>query len=164
MKQMLRAVALVSPLLIAGSVQAAQTLPADLGVSIEIIEACTVSNIVPISFGTQGTLAAIVDSTGSVDVTCPDEVAYSIALDAGGGSGATVTTRKMTGPEDATIDYTLYQSSEHSTVWGDESGVNRKTATGSGIAQTHTIYGRVPVQTTPATGTYSDTVTIIVHY
>ncbi|MBN9268350.1 MAG: spore coat U domain-containing protein, partial [Hyphomicrobium sp.] len=82
----------------------------------------------------------------------------------GGGSGATVTTRKMTGPEDATIDYTLYQSSEHSTVWGDESVVNRKTATGSGIAQTHTIYGRVPVQTTPATGTYSDTVTIIVHY
>ncbi len=161
MKQMLRAAALISPLLMAGAAQAAQTLPADLDVSIEIVEACTVSNIVPIAFGTQGTLAAIVDTTGSVDVTCPDEVAYFIALDAGGGEGATVGTRKMTGP--ATIDYSLYQTSERSTVWGDEGG-DRKSFTGDGSAQTHIIYGRVPIQTTPAPGTYSDTVTIVVHY
>jgi spore coat protein U-like protein len=29
---------------------------------------------------------------------------------------------------------------------------------------THTIYGRVPTQTTPAAGSYSDTVAVVVNY
>lgn len=155
---------LATPIILAGAVQAAQTLPEDLDVSIQIVEACVVGTIVPIAFGTQGTLAAAVDAAGAVDVTCPDEVAYSIALDVGGGAGATVSSRKMTGPGAATINYSLYQDEGRSTVWGDVDGSNRKTASGTGTAQTHNIYGRVPIQTTPAVGTYTDTVTVIVHY
>jgi spore coat protein U-like protein len=37
-------------------------------------------------------------------------------------------------------------------------------ATGNGADQTFTIYGRVPAQTTPAPGTYTDTVTVTVTY
>ncbi|MCE3520182.1 spore coat protein U domain-containing protein, partial [Escherichia coli] len=35
---------------------------------------------------------------------------------------------------------------------------------GSGAAQPYTVYGRVPVQTTPAPGTYTDTITVTVTY
>lgn len=148
----------------AGGAQAAQTLPENLAVSLEIVEACEVGTIEAIAFGTQGTLEAAVDAEGSVSVTCPEDTEYSIALDAGQGVSATVTVRKMTGPAAATINYTLYSDSNRSTVWGDEEGVNRVTETGSGAAQVHPIYARVPIQTTPAVGTYEDTVTVIVHY
>jgi spore coat protein U-like protein len=36
--------------------------------------------------------------------------------------------------------------------------------TGNGAGQTITIFGRVPAQTTPAPGTYTDTVTVTVTY
>lgn len=166
MKRMLGAAValLATPVILAGGVQAAQTLPEELDVSIEIVEACEVGTIAPINFGTQGTLAAVVDAAGSVDVTCPNGVPYSIALDVGAGDGATLATRKMTGPDSETVNYSLYQNSDRSTVWGDEDSVNRLTSAGTGEAQTHPIYGRVPIQSTPAVGTYSDTVTVVVHY
>jgi len=37
-------------------------------------------------------------------------------------------------------------------------------ATGNGASQSYTVYGRVPAQTTPAPGTYTDTVTVTVTY
>jgi spore coat protein U-like protein len=49
-------------------------------------------------------------------------------------------------------------------VWGITIGTDTVSATGNGAAQTHTVYGRVPAQTTPAPATYSDTVTVTVTY
>ena len=147
-----------------GGAHAAQTVPENLGVSLEIVEACEVGTIEAIAFGTQGTLGAAVDAEGSVSVTCPEDTEYSIALDVGQGDSATVTVRKMTGPASATINYTLYSDAGRNTVWGDEEGNNRVTETGSGAAQVHPIYARVPSQDTPAVGLYTDIVTVIVHY
>jgi spore coat protein U-like protein len=156
---------LAAPAILSGVVQAAQTLPAELGVSLEIVEACTVGTVVPVAFGTQGTLAAEVNAEGSVEVTCPAGTEYSVALDAGAADGATVATRKMTW-DDKSIDYSLYQDANHEQVWGDVLGVggNARGFTGTGDAQIHPIYAKVPIQSTPAVGTYQDTVTIVVHY
>jgi spore coat protein U-like protein len=154
---------LAAPAILSGGAQAAQTLPTELGVSLEIVEACTVGDVVDISFGTQGTLAAAVETQGSVEVTCPSGTAYSIALDAGQGPVATTTTRKMVMLTDS-IDYSLYRDAGRSQVWGDESGTDTLDSTGTGDAQVHTIYAKVPIQTTPPVGTYEDTVTIVVHY
>lgn len=166
MKRMLGAALalLVTPAILSGAAWAAQTLPEELGVSLEIVEACTVGTIVPINFGTQGTLAAAVTATGSVSVTCPEEVEYSIALSAGEGDAATIATRKMTSLAEGTIEYSLYQNSGHSTVWGDTPGTNTLNSVGTGVAQVHTIYGLVPTQETPLVGVYEDTVTVVVHY
>jgi spore coat protein U-like protein len=167
MKRMLGgALALLAvPAILSGGAQAAQTLPTDLGVSLEIVEACTVGTVVPIAFGTQGTLAAEVYAEGSVEVTCPAGTEYSVALDAGEGPSATTATRKMVLLSDS-IDYSLYQDAGYEQVWGDVLGVGGDTLgfTGTGAAQTHPIYAKVPIQTTPAVGTYEDTVTIVVHY
>jgi spore coat protein U-like protein len=62
------------------------------------------------------------------------------------------------------IDYSLYRDAGRSQVWGDESGTDTLDSTGTGDAQVHTIYAKVPIQTTPPVGTYEDTVTIVVHY
>ncbi|WZB69364.1 spore coat protein U domain-containing protein [Achromobacter xylosoxidans] len=39
-----------------------------------------------------------------------------------------------------------------------------KTGLGSGTVQNHTVYGRVPAQTTPRPGSYSDTVTATITF
>jgi spore coat protein U-like protein len=64
----------------------------------------------------------------------------------------------------ATVNYTLYSDSGRTTVWGTTIGTNTVAATGSGAAQSYTVYGRIPAQTTPAPGTYNDTVTVTVTY
>lgn len=156
---------LAMPVILAGAANAqSTTAPQDLGVSITISEECAVSNVVPVAFGSHGDLAADVDAEGSVDVTCTAGTDYDIALDAGDGSGATVATRLMTGPASATISYTLYPTDSYATAWGDSVGEDTQSGTGTGEAVTHTIYGRVPTQTTPAPGDYTDTVAVVVHY
>ncbi len=94
---------------------------------------------------------------------CTNTTPYNIGLDAGTGSGATVTTRKLTNGA-ATINYSLYTTSGRTTVWGNTVGTDTVAATGNGASQSYTIFGRVPAQTTPAPATYSDTITVTVTY
>ena len=64
----------------------------------------------------------------------------------------------------ATVTYSLYSDSGHSTVWGNTIGSDTVTGTGSGSPQSFTVYGRVPPQATAAPGTYNDTITVTVTY
>ncbi|WP_163312923.1 spore coat protein U domain-containing protein, partial [Klebsiella aerogenes] len=73
---------------------------------------------------------------------------YNIGLNAGTGTGATVASRKMTGTGGALVNYTLYSDNNRTTVWGQTIGTDTVSASGSGAAQSYTVYGRVPVQTT----------------
>ena len=139
------------------------TTPQDLDVSITITNSCSVSNVVPIAFGSHGSLASEVTAAGSVDVNCTTDLPYEVALDAGDGTGATISNRLMTGPDDETIVYSLYKDALHTEVWGDEEAALLED-TGAGVAQTHTIYGRVGPQTTPVAGAYSDIVAVVVSY
>jgi len=124
---------------------------------------CVINSASTLNFGNQGVLAANVDQTSTIQVACTDTTPYNIGLDAGTGSGATVATRKMTSGG-ATVSYSLYSDSAHTTVWGATIGTDTVAATGNGTGQNYTIYGRVPPQTTPAPGTYSDTITVTVTY
>ena len=62
------------------------------------------------------------------------------------------------------VTYGLYQDSGRTQVWGDSAGTNTAAGTGSGLAQTFSVYGRVPAQSTPSPGTYVDTVVVTVSY
>jgi spore coat protein U-like protein len=64
----------------------------------------------------------------------------------------------------ATVNYTLYSDSGRTTIWGNTVGTNTVAATGNGTGQNYTVYGRVSSQTTPAPGTYTDTITVTVTY
>lgn len=153
------------PLLLAGGQQAhAAVVNGDLPVQIDIVSACEISAISGIDFGSHGVLSADIPGTGSFTVQCNVGETYTVGLGAGNGSGADTTTRKMTAPSSDTINYRLFQDGGHSLNWGNTIGTDTAGGTGNGDPQLYTVYGVVPAQTSPGTGTYNDTVQIIVDY
>jgi spore coat protein U domain-containing protein, fimbrial subunit CupE1/2/3/6 len=150
-------------LLPSASTSFAATSTATFSVQVTIVATCTINSASALNFGSQGVFTANVDQTSTIQVQCTNTTPYNIGLDAGLGTGATVAVRKMTSGG-ATVNYTLYSDSGRTTVWGTTIGTNTVAATGNGAAQSYTVYGRIPAQTTPAPGTYADTVTITVTY
>jgi len=141
----------------------AATTTSNFTVQVSITASCTINSASTLNFGSQGVLTANVDQTSTLAVQCTNTTPYNIGLDAGTGSGATVATRKMTSGG-ATVNYSLYSDSGRTTVWGNTVSTDTVAATGNGAAQSYTVYGRVPSQTTPAPGTYTDTITVTVTY
>ncbi|MBP0656299.1 spore coat U domain-containing protein, partial [Mycobacterium tuberculosis] len=117
-----------------------------------------------LTFTAVGVIAANDDASTTLSVQCTNTTPYNIGLNAGTGTGATVASRKMTGTGGALVNYTLYSDNNRTTVWGQTIGTDTVSASGSGAAQSYTVYGRVPVQTTPAPGAYTDTITVTVTY
>lgn len=133
-------------------------------VTLTVQAECKLTSTTDIAFGTTGVIQSVLTATGTLGVQCTNTTPYSIGLNAGTGAGATVTARKMTAGAGATIDYSLFRDSAHTQVWGDALNSNTLSGTGNGAVQAYTVYGRVPVQTTPAAGNYSDTVQVTVTY
>ena len=124
---------------------------------------CLINSASALNFGSAGVLTANVDQTSTIAVQCTNTTPYNIGLDAGTGTGATVAVRKLS-TGGATVNYTLYSDSGRTTIWGNTVSTDTVAATGNGASQSYTVYGRVPAQTTPAPGTYTDTVTVTVTY
>jgi spore coat protein U-like protein len=130
---------------------------------VTIAAACTINSAVTLNFGSQGVLGANADQTATLQIQCTNTTNYNIGLDAGTGTGATVAVRKMMSGANA-VNYSLYSDSGHTIVWGNTLGTDTVAAAASGASQSFTIYGRIPAQTTPAPGTYSDMVTVTIMY
>lgn len=126
---------------------------------------CTVTAS-PVSFGTTQGLATALAASGSLMVTCSNTMPYSIALNAGTTTGNTIAARSMSlgGAGPGIVSYQLYQDSGFTVVWGDGTSGAVYPGTGTGMAQSIPVHGRVPSQTTPVSGTYQDTVTATVTY
>ena len=120
---------------------------------------CTVT-ATSVAFGTY--TGAGVNSPGTITVTCGNGRAYDVALSAGTSTGATVTTRKMTGPAGALLNYALYSNATHTTNWGNTAATNWVTGTGTGAAQQLTVYGQLAAAQYVAPGSYTDTITVTV--
>lgn len=142
----------------------AGTSTSQFKVTLTVQAECKLTSASDIAFGTTGVIQSALTSTGTIGVQCTNTTPYNIGLNAGAGAGATVTTRRMSASTGATIDYALYRDSGLTQVWGDTVNSNTLSGTGSGAVQTHTVYGRVPAQTTPAAGNYTDTVQVVVTY
>jgi|ERR1043165_4788661 spore coat protein U-like protein len=142
----------------------AGTATTNFTVSATVVATCTINSASTLNFGNNiGVLAANIDQSSTIQVTCTNTTPYSIGLDVGTGSGATVAVRKLTSGG-ATINYTLYSDSGHNTVWGNTPPTDTVAGTGNGSAQSFTVFGRIPPQTTPAPGAYTDTITVTVNY
>jgi len=121
-------------------------------------------------------VASIVDTrrtmraTSTISLRCTSGAQYTIALDAGTASGATVADRRMArdgGTE--TLAYGLYSDAARRRIWGDgSSGSETVSGTGSGTHRTenHTVYGELPLEREdePASGHYRDTITVTVTF
>jgi len=103
-----------------------------------------------------------VDATSTVLATCSVNTPYWIALDAGTGQGASTRLRRMSG-SGGTLDYGLFTDAGRTSPWGDgANGTVKRAATGTGQAQSLTVYGRIPSGQSPPAGTYTDQVTVTI--
>jgi len=121
-------------------------------------------SVVPqdLNFGSHGVLTANIDASAQLSVNCVLGTNYTIGLN-GGLAGAAPTARLMTkGAESVT--YGLYRDASRTQVWGDTIGSNTVAATGTGSAQTYTVFGRVLPQSAPSAGIYTDTVVVTITY
>lgn len=143
----------------------AATVTDDFDVRITIQNTCTISTTVSdLDFGTAQLLTANTDNQTSFAVTCTNGLPYTMGLSAGAqpSSPGVTTTRRMTGAGQF-VSYDLFQDSGRTTHWGN-AGADLKSANGTGAAQPYDVFGRVPAQTTPAAGSYLDTVRLTVTY
>jgi len=159
--------AMVAGTFFAGGGAQAGTASTTMGVTMTVQSSCTVG-ATAVDFGSPTLIdmsGTINDSTpGVITVTCTLGEDYSVALDAGSGTGATVATRKMTNGA-STLNYMLYTDNTRAAVWGDGTLTTSTVAgTGTGDPQTIDVYGQIPQQSNLRTGTYSDTVTVTVNY
>lgn len=125
-----------------------------------------------LDFGsTGGTITSAVLATGTVTAKCTRTTPFSIGL--GDGSNASGTQRRMRlGATSSYVDYNLYTDAARTQAWrtttaaGSCSGGAGSCYLGTGDAtnQVITVYGALPVQTVPNTGSYSDMVVVNITY
>lgn len=143
------------------------TATATFNVTLTLQANCTIS-ATPLAFGTNGVLATALNQQTTVAVTCTNTTPYNVGLDAGTVTGSTITSRLMagttTGNTGTTVGFQLYQDAGRATVWGNTQGTNTVAGTGTGSAQSITVYGQVPAQATPTPDTYQTTVTATVYF
>ena len=158
----IRLLALTGAAIAAGAAQpafAADT--AELGISAEVTGSCNVTTL-PVDFGTVDTTSVLADdATGSISVICTAGTVWAAAADAGNGTGASVTDRKMADGANL-LNYALYTDATRLVNFG---GANTITGVGLGVADAHSVYGRIPAgQTETPEGSYADSVTISLTY
>ncbi len=104
-----------------------------------------------------------VDSVSTITVTCNGGQSgngYHVRL--GQGLNAGGQQRRMRGTS-GYIKYELYRDPQRTSRWGN-TNYEGVAGVGTGQPQTLTVYGRVPAQTVPGAGLYSDTIVITLSY
>jgi len=102
--------------------------------------------------------------TGAVNVKCTFDTAWTASANAGLGTDATITTRKMQSGTDS-LNYSLFTDTAGTTLWGDGTTGSTIGGTGTGQFVATSITGVIPAnQTTLRAGSYADTVTVTVNY
>ncbi len=121
---------------------------------------CTIS-VAAMNLGVY-TGALSTTGTTTVTVTCTLGFNYSILMGFGSGSGATQTNHRVTGPSSNTLQYNMFRNSTRTLNWGQTIGTDTINATGTGSAQTFSIYPRLPAGQSGPPGTYTDQVSMAV--
>jgi spore coat protein U-like protein len=120
--------------------------------------ACTLAQPPNMNLGTYTGAVSTAGST-SIRVNCTAGSSnYTIGLNAGTGAGATTSTRKMTGPASATLNYGLFRDAAHAQNWGNVVGVDTASGSGSTSVRNFTIYPQTLAGQLVAPGTYVDTI------
>ncbi|NUU03509.1 Csu type fimbrial protein [Herbaspirillum robiniae] len=134
----------------------------NLAISAVVTAQCVVQSAA-IPFGTYSSSA--IQQNAQIGVTCSNGTSYTISLDAGTGSGANTTARKLaTTDGSSTLNYALYQDSARTKTWGNANGTDTLSGVGNGAAQSIPVYGYIPAGQATRAGTYSDVVAITLSY
>jgi spore coat protein U-like protein len=160
LKKSIKSLAAAMMIVLTNSADAASTATSTFSVTSVVSSVCTIAST-NLSFGTY-TLVQL-DGTSTVTVTCSAGTNFKVGLNAGTGSGATVSARKMTSGSNS-LNYGMYRDSNRSLNWGNTPGTDTVNGTGTGSAQAFTLYGRIPANQSSPVGNYSDTITATVTF
>jgi spore coat protein U-like protein len=141
----------------------AATVTGTFNVQVTIAATCVLNSASNLNFGTQGVLAANVNQTSTITVTCTNTTPYNIGLDKGV-NGGSVTTRQMKAAGPALINYSLFRDAAMTLNWGQTIGTDTVLSAGTGSAQAFSVYGQIPPQPSPLPAVYNDTITVTVTY
>jgi spore coat protein U-like protein len=148
--------------LVSGGVAQAATATTTFQSKIIITASCTVTATL-LDFGTTGLITANIDAASTMAVTCTNTTPYNVGIDKGV-NGASTAARKMKAAGADLVSYSIFKDTGRTSNWGDVVGTDTLTGTGSGVAQTINVYGRVPAQAGVTPATYTDTLTVTVTY
>ncbi|MGO1069825.1 Csu type fimbrial protein [Lysobacter sp. CA199] len=145
-----------------GSAGTASSFPFTVNGSVPNTCTLTPKPVPDLAFGNvPGLIASNVDRTTAIGLTCTGHTAWQIGLN--NGLYASGTIRRMRNAGGQFVPYELYRDSNHIQRWGNTVGTDTQGGTGTGTAQSQTVYGRVTPQTATV-GSYSDTITVTVTY
>lgn len=151
MKKLVKVLAVTAFGLTAAGTSHAATSQATFQVTANVSAACSVGTT-DLAFGAYSATALVpTDAASTITVTCTNGTAYGVDV------GPTPLTRTMTGPG-GNLNYGMYNEAGRTTAFGVTG------ATGSGVGQDYTVYGRIPVGQFVQTGAYTATVTVTVTY
>lgn len=154
--------ALAAALLAVAPLASAETDTADFEVSIEIVNACTIT-AGDMTFDAENVeTTATADSILTVDCTASGDD-FTIALD--GGDTGDINGRQLSDGNGNTINYQLFQDAGYGTVWGNTTATTQGgTSDTDAAGQDFTVYGEIPAQGVKPVGTYTDTITATVTF
>ncbi len=136
--------------------------PGNLGVNLNgVAEGCGISAS-NLNFGNY--TGALLSASTTLQVGCTGGTTYNVGLNVGAGAGATFTSRKMTGPANALLNYNLCRDSGCSLIWGNTVGTNTQPGTGTNAIQNLTVYGQIPAGQSAVIGSYTDTIVATLTY
>ena len=121
---------------------------------------CSVTSPNTLNFGSVVSLGVVFDAQTTLSVSCSNQLPYTVGLSSA--SGSNPTSLQMAYGTNR-LSYAVYQDSARTTGWGNVSGL-WVAGTGTASSQSFTVYGRLPVQTLPPAGTYTDTISVTVTY
>lgn len=131
-------------------------------VAANYVATCSLS-VDPMSFGTLASTLAPVNSSTTVHAACSATIPFTIALNYGLTAATDPTAREMQSGANR-LRYGLYLDNGRVQPWGYTAGVNVYAGTGLGVTLNIPVYGRIPAQPTPPSGTYTDTVIVTIDY
>lgn len=143
----------------------AGTATTTVGVSANIANNCTVGNVSAIAFTYDPISGSAAVATGTIDVTCTSGAPWTLDLNKGQNSGSPPPASQNRAMKSGSnlLGYDIYSDFGHTTVWLTGAGSNVP-GTGTGTAQTQTMYGQIPASQNVPAGTYTDTVTATVNF
>ena len=147
----------------------ADTVTSTMSVSATVGHSCSIDSN-PMAFGAYDRVVAnastALEATATVVSTCTSGAAALITMNAGASAGsgsADAPVRRMSAGEGKYLVYQVYSDFTRHTVWGNTvpTGV---ALTGTGAAQTLTVYGSIPSAQMVPQGDYSDQISITITY
>lgn len=136
----------------------AATSTTTFNVTATVSAGCSVTAGGDLAFGSY--TGSQIDGTTTLSVTCTSITGYTIGLSDGANFD---TSRRLKRGTTDYLSYELYKESGRTNRWGN-AGAEMVSGTGTGAAQSLTIYGRMPAGGTLVPGSYTDTISVTLTY